>query len=221
MFALVLIQVGPSLADVLNPNPDPAPTPVASAAPAETASASPSPSATDATSASPTPSPQPTGSYTYLSASDSPTPEPTLAELQDVVLRTPAKFPVDPRATSVQISPFNVYSSRDVLICISTTGSHFWLTNQSSTVLSSGNGTRFLALSGAASEINALLNSGQGLRVGGNPRIQGAIVYSRVAAVTRPTLNLNLCGEASVSVRSSVTALGLGMNTVKNPVPIQ
>ena len=221
MFGLVLIQVGPSLADVLNPNPDPSPTPVASSAPAETASASPTPSATDAPSASPSASPQPSGSYTYISASDSPTPEPTLAELQDVVLRTPSKFPVDPRATSVQISPLSVYSSGDVLVCISTTGSHFWLTNQSSTVLSSGNGTRFLALSGTASDVNALLNSGQGLRVGGNPRIQGAVIYARAAAVTRPTLNLDLCGEATVTAHSSVSALGLGMNTVKNPVPIK
>ena len=221
MFGLVLIQVGPSLADVLNSNPEPAPTPVASSAPEETASASPSPSATAEQSPEPSASPQPSGSYTYLSVSESPTPEPTLADIQDVVLRSPPKFPVDPRATSVQISPISVYSSGDVLVCISTTGSHFWLTNQSPSVLTIGNGTRFLALSGSASDVNSVLNAGQGLRVGGNPRIQGAVVFSRAATITRPTLNLELCGQATVTAHSSVTALGLGMNTVKSPVQIK
>ena len=221
MFGLVLVQVGPSLADVLNPNPAPAPTVVASPAPEESSTATLSPSATDAPSSAPTASPQPSGSYTYLSASDSPTPEPTLADIQDVILRTPTKFPVDPRAASVQISPLSIYSSGDVIVCISTTGSHFWLTNQNSNVLSAGNGTKFLALSGAASDVNAMLNNGQGLRVGGNPRIQGAVVFSRAAAVTRPTLNLELCGQATVTAHSSVIALGLGMDTVKNSVPIK
>lgn len=221
MFAIVLFQVGPSLADVLDSSPDPTSTPVASPVAEESASASPSPSATDEQSAQPSASPQPSGSYTYLSISESPTPEPTLADIQDVVLRTPPKFPVDPRATSLQISPISIYSSGDVLVCISTTGSHFWLTNQSPSVLTIGNGTRFLALSGSAGEVNALLNGGQGLRVGGNPRIQGAVVFSRAVAVTRPTLNLEFCGQATVTAHSSVTALGLGMNTVKNPVPIK
>jgi hypothetical protein len=221
MFALVLIQVGPSLADVLNPTPDPTPTPVVSPIAQDSASPSTSPSASDSPSAAPSASPQPSGSYTYLSQSDSPTPEPTLADIQDVILRTPAKFPVDPRATSVQVSPVSVYSSGDVLVCISTTGSHFWLTNQNPSVLTVGNGTRFLALSGRASDVNAILNGGQGLRVGGNPRIQGAVIFSRAAAVTRPTLNLELCGEATITAHSTVTPLGLGMDTVKNSVPLK
>jgi hypothetical protein len=221
MFGLVLIQVGPSLADVLDSNP--APAPVTSPAPEESVSPSPSPapSETAQPTGETTTSAQPTGTYTYLSVSESPTPEPTLADIQDVVLRTPAKFPVDPRATSVQVSPVNIYSSGDVLVCISTTGSHFWLTNQSPSVLTFGNGSRFLALSGTARDVNAVLNSGQGLRVGGNPRVQGSVVFSRAVSVTRPTLNLEFCGQATATAHSSVTALGLGMNTVKNPVPIK
>jgi len=221
MFGLVLIQVGPSLADVLNSAPEQAPTPIASPTPDEIPTATPSPSATSVPASTQTASPQPSGSYTYLSVSESPTPEPTLSDIQDVILRTPTKFPVDPRATSVQISPINIFSTGDVIVCISTTGSHFWFTNQSQSVLSSGNGSKFLTLSGAARDVNAVLNSGQGLRVGGSPRIQGAIVFLRAAAVTRPTLNLEFCGQATATARGSVSALGLGMDTVKNQVPIK
>ena len=221
MFGLVLIQVGPSLADVLGASPDPAASSTPAPEESPTPSESPSPTATAEPVASTSPSPQPSGTYTYLSVSESPTPEPTLADIQDVILRTPSKFPVDPRATSVQVSPVSVYSASAVLVCISTSGSHFWLTNQSPSVLTSGNGSRFLVLSGPATDVNMVLNSGQGLRVGGNPRVQGSVVFSRAAAVTRPTLNAALCAEATVSAHSSVTALGLGMNTVKNGVSIK
>jgi hypothetical protein len=129
--------------------------------------------------------------------------------------------PVDPRATSVRVSPINVYSSGEVLLCLSTSGSRFWLSNSSDEIETVGNNTAQLILSGKASAINSLLNSGQGLRVGGNPRVQGAVITSRAAVVTKPTLNTELCKEAPQVVSSAVNALGLGMNTVKNPVPIK
>jgi hypothetical protein len=84
-----------------------------------------------------------------------------------------------------------------------------------------GNNTSQLILSGKAAAINSLLNSGHGLRVGGNPRVQGAVVTSRAAVVTKPTLNTELCIQAPKVISSAVNALGLGMNTVKNPVPIK
>ena len=219
MFGVVLVQVAPSFADLINQNPDPAPT--VSAAPQVSPSAEPSQAASDAPSTAPTAAPAPSGSYTYINASDSPTAEPALADIQDVVLRVPAKFPVDPRATSLHITPINVYSAGDVIVCISTSGSHLWLSNQSQSLLVDGNSSKFLTISGAAAEVNALLNSGQGLRAGGSPRIQGAVIFSRAASVTKPTLNSDLCGDAPRSVNSTVVALGLGMNTVKNPVPLK
>jgi hypothetical protein len=136
-------------------------------------------------------------------------------------LRVPTNFPVDPRATSVRVSPLNVYSSGEVLLCLSTSGSRFWLSNTSDSVEMVGNSTTQLILSGKAAAINSLLNSGQGLRVGGNPRVQGAVVTSRAAVVTKPTLKTELCTQAPKVISSAVNALGLGMNTVKNPVPIK
>ena len=219
MFGIVLVQIAPSFADLITGSPDPAPT--QAPAPQSSPSAAPITGASDTPTASSSSSPAPSGSYTYLSASDSPTAEPALAEIQDVVLRVPAKFPVDPRATSLRITPINIYSAADVILCISTSASRLWLANQSEAVLVSGNGGKFLTLSGAASEVNSLLNAGQGLRVSDTPRIQGATVFSRAATVTGPTLNSALCGDAPRSMSSSIEALGLGMNTVKNPVPLK
>ena len=223
MFAIVAVQVAPSIADVLSGSPEPE----TSASPTSAPSTSPSPeasaSAAPDSSQSPSAPAAPSASVTYLetSPSESATAEPALADEQDIVLRIPANFPVDPRATSVRVSPLNVYSSGEVLLCLSTSGSRFWLSNSSDAVEIIGNNTSQLILSGKAAALNSLLNSGQGLRVGGNPRVQGAVVTSRAAVVTKPTLNTELCKEAPKVTTSAINALGLGMNTVKNPVPIK
>lgn len=214
------IQVLPTLADVLNPTPDPTvvASPAVTPAPSVSPTDSPAPSASTTSSASPAP----TASITYLhpTGSDSPTPEPTLADIQDVILRMPSTFPVDPRATSVHISPISVYGSEVVLVCINS-GATINLMNSSSSVSVSGNGSHALLLSGDAADVNTVLNSGQGLRVGSTSRIQGSAIYIRAASVTKQTLNHDLCAEATKSASASVIALGLGMNTVKNPVPIK
>jgi hypothetical protein len=223
MFAIVAVQVAPSIADVLSGTPEPETSASPTAAPSASPSAEASPSGTLEASPSPSAPAVPSASVTYLSASpsESATAEPALTDEQDIVLRVPLNFPVDPRATSVRVSPINVYSSGEVLLCLSTSGSRFWLSNSSDEIETVGNNTAQLILSGKASAINSLLNSGQGLRVGGNPRVQGAVITSRAAVVTKPTLNTELCKEAPKVVSSAVNALGLGMNTVKNPVPIK
>ena len=218
MFAIVAVQVIPSLADVLSPSPNPSPT--ASALPEVSDVTSPTPSTSPTTSNSPTPEPSASISYANPSVSDSPTPEPTLADDQDIVLRIPTRFPVDPRATSVRITPISVASKQTVLVCIASTA-NIHLANVSQSVLISGNNTKHLLLSGDASDVTTVLNSGNGLRIAASPRIQGAVLTTRAAAVTRETLNSDLCGEAPREVTSAVIALGLGMNTVKNPVPIK
>lgn len=223
MFAIVAIQVAPSIADVLSGSPESEVSSAPATAPSASPSAEVSSSATPDSSPSPSAPVVPSASVTYLSASpsESATAEPALADEQDIVLRVPQNFPVDPRATSVRVSPLTVYSSGEVLLCLSTSGSRFWLSNTSDDVAAVGNNTSQLILSGKAPAINSLLNSGQGLRVGGNPRVQGAVVTSRAAVVTKPTLNTELCTQAPKTISSAISALGLGMNTVKNPVPIK
>lgn len=218
MFGIVAVQVVPSIADVLNSAPEASASPSASPGSVPSDSPSPTPSEVSPTPVSPTP--QPSGSYSYLIPSESPTAEPALTDEQDIVLRVPTKFLVDPRATSVKASPINVYAEGDILMCISTSGSHLWLSNQSETVQVKGNNSKFLVLSGSPSDINILLNTGQGLRIGGTPRVQGAVLFTRAAVVTKPTLNAELCGQAPKAVSSAISPLGLGMETVKNPVKI-
>jgi len=217
---IFFVQVLPSLADVLTPNPEPSAS--ASPVPSElVASESPSPQNSPSSSPSSQPSPQTSGSYSYLSPSESPTAEPALADEQDVILRMPSKFPVDPRATSLKIAPITLYSSGDVILCLSTSGTHFWLSQQSDSVLIKGNNSKSLTLSGDAGSITTLLATGQGLRVGGAPRVQGVQVVAKAASVTKPTLNADFCAEAPRVIQGQVVALGLGMDTVKNPVPIK
>ena len=218
-FGIVLVQVLPSLADVLTP--DPSPTVSASPAPSVSDSPSASPVASPSGSSTDSPAPVPSGSYTYLSATETPTAEPTISAEQNIVLRAPSKLPVDPRAISVHFSPLNIYSSDDVLVCISTSGARAQLMNQSESVLIKGNNSTSLILSGSAADVNTVLNAGQGLRIVATTRVQGSGVTARAANVTRSTLNSDLCSEASKSVHTSVVALGLGMNTVKNPVGIK
>lgn len=99
LFSLVLVQVIPSLADVINGGgqSESAPTPT----PLATVSAEPSISSDGST---PSPSisaaPQPTASISYPDL-ETATPAPTYAPSQELRIRIPAKFPVDPRATSV------------------------------------------------------------------------------------------------------------------------
>ena len=223
MFAVVAIQVAPSIADVLNGTTEPETSISLTAFPSVSPSPEVSASPTPETSQLPSGPVVPSASVTYLktSSTESPTAAPALADDQDIVMRVPQNFPVDPRATSVRISPLNIYSSGEVLLCLSTSGSRFWLSNSSENVQVQGNNTSQLILSGKALDINNILNTGQGLRLGGNPRVQGVAVTSRAAVVTKPTLNTDLCKEAPKVVSSSVNALGLGMNTVKNPVPIK
>jgi hypothetical protein len=38
--------------------------------------------------------------------------------------------------------------------------------------------------------------------------------------MTAPSIDSDLCAGAEKVFRSSISAMGLGMNTVKNPVPI-
>ena len=223
MFAIVAVQVVPSIADVLTDTSQSE----SSASPSAASSPSPN-SETDANansdmSPSPTSPAMPSASVTYSSdsQSESATAEPTLADGQEIQLRIPGNFPVDPRANSVRITPINVYATGEVLFCLSTSGSRFSLLNSSKAVELEGNNTSQLILSGKASAINELLNSGQGLWVEGKPRVQGAVFTARAAIVTKPTLSTDLCKAAPKVISSAISALGLGMNTVKNPVPIR
>jgi hypothetical protein len=219
LFGLVLVQVIPALAEVINgqsqseiaPSPEPMTTviPDAIAAPDE---ATPSPS----TSASQ----QPTASISYPDI-ETATPAPTYAPSQVIRIRIPAKFPVDPRATSVNISPIAITGGETLLVCMSVDNAILQISGSNPDLLVEGNGTKSVRVSGEGASVNALLNAGRGLRLVATGKINGAVVTTRAASLTAPSVETDLCSGAVNVFRSSISAMGLGMDTVKAPVPIK
>jgi hypothetical protein len=218
---LFAVQVLPSLADVITGGSQEVnqsePTPMASVNP-ETPAPTTSP---EAVAPSPSASPQPTASITYSdSDSDSATPASTYAPSQDVKIRIPSKFPVDPRATSVHISPIAISGGEILLVCMSVDNAILQLAGSDKDLLVEGNGTKSLRISGEGAAVNALLNAGRGLRLVATAKINGAVVTTRAASMTAASVDSGLCAGAEKVYKSSISAMGLGMNTVKNPVPI-
>ena len=219
LLAIFAVQVLPSLADVITGSSEeksenlPTPLPTASAqAPSPTSSsiaASPSSSASS----------QPTATITY-SATDTPTPEPTYAQTQDVKIRIPSKFPVDPRATSVNISPIAISGGEILLVCMSVDNAILQLAGEDKSLLIEGNGSKNLRISGDGAAVNALINLGRGIRLVATSKINGAVITTRAASMTAPSVDSDFCAGAEKVSRSSISAMGLGLNTVKNPVPI-
>jgi hypothetical protein len=216
---LFAVQVLPSLADVITGGSQEVnqsePTPMASVS----ADASAPTSSPEAAAPSASASPQPTASITYLD-SETATPAPTYAPTQDVKIRIPAKFPVDPRATSVSISPIAISGGEILLVCMSADNAILQLAGGDKDLLIEGNGTKSLRISGEGAAVNALLNAGRGLRLVATAKINGAVVTTRAASMTAASVDPDLCAGAEKVFRSSISAMGLGMNTVKNPVPI-
>jgi hypothetical protein len=216
--AIFAVQVLPSLADVITGGSQEIsqsqPTPMASVS-ADVAT----PTSTDAVAPSSSVSPQPTATIIYPD-SESATPAPTYAATQDIKIRIPAKFPVDPRATSVSISPIAISGGEILLVCMSVDNAILQLAGGDKDLLIEGNGTKSLRISGDGAAVNALLNAGRGLRLVATAKINGAVVTTRAASMTAASVDPGLCAGAEKVFRSSISAMGLGMNTVKNPVPI-
>ena len=219
LFGLVLVQVIPALAEVINGQSQsesaPSPTPLATVSPDATSApdeATPTPSSSAA--------PQPTASISY-SDIETATPAPTYAPSQVMRIRIPAKFPVDPRATSIHISPIAITGGETLLVCMSVDNAILQLSGSNPDLLVEGNGTKSLRISGEGAAVNALLNAGRGLRLVATAKINGAVVTTRAATLTAPSVETELCSGAVNVFRSSISAMGLGMDTVKAPVPIK
>lgn len=230
LFGLVLVQVIPSLADVINgdsqsesaPTPEPlvtiSPEPIVESE-VETLTPTPTPTPTPSDSDSVPTLPEPTASISYPDI-ETATPAPTYAPSQEIRIRIPSKFPVDPRATSVHISPIAIAGGEILLVCMSVDNAFLLLPGSNPDLLIEGNGTQSLRISGDGAAVNALLNSGRGVRLVASAKINGALVTTRAASLTAPSVEIDLCSGAVNVLRSSISAMGLGLNTVKVPVPI-
>ena len=219
LFGLVLVQVIPALAEVINGQSQsesaPSPTPLATVSPDETSApdeATPTPSSSAA--------PQPTATITYADI-ETATPAPTYAPSQVMRIRIPAKFPVDPRATSVHLSPIAITGGETLLVCMSVDNAILQISGSNPNLLVEGNGTKSVRVSGEGAAVNALLNAGRGLRLIATAKINGAMVTTRAATLTAPSVETDLCSGAVNVFSSSISAMGLGMDTVKAPIPIK
>jgi hypothetical protein len=221
LFGLVLVQVIPSLADVITGQSQSESAPAPEPMPTVTPDATPSPDeATPSSSPTSSPSPQPTASISYPDI-ETATPAPTYAPSQVMRIRIPAKFPVDPRATSVHISPIAITGGEILLVCMSADNANLQISGNNPDLLLEGNGTKSVRVSGEGSAVNALLNAGRGLRLVATGKINGAVVTTRAATLTAPSIEKELCSGAVNVFRSSISAMGLGMDTVKAPIPIK
>lgn len=219
LFGLVLVQVIPSLADVINGGSQsesaPTPTPLATVS-VDSSTSSEDPTPTPTSSAAP----QPTASISYPDI-ETATPAPTYAPSQEMRIRIPAKFPVDPRATSVHIAPIAITGGETLLVCMSTDNAILQISGSNPDLLFEGNGTKSIRVSGEAAAVNALLNAGRGLRLVATAKINGAVVTTRAASLTAASIDPELCSGAVNVFRSSISGMGLGMDTVKAPIPIK
>lgn len=220
LFGLVLVQVIPAIGDVINGTQE-SETVTAQPAVEAAPTAEPSQNPVDAApTASETPAPQPTATIEYLEI-ETATPAPTYAPSQVLRIRIPAKFPVDPRATSVNISPIAISGGETLLICMSVDNAILQLSGSDPDLLIEGNGSKSLRISGDGAAVNALLKAGRGLRLVATAKINGAVVNTRAASLTAPSVEKELCSGAENTFSSVISAMGLGMNTVKVPVPIK
>jgi len=208
---VVITQMLPSLADQLSPNPE-----VVTAAPAPASEASSSPSPTVSPIISATPAAEPIADITYLE-SDSPTAKAKVIESNSLVFRVPNALQVDPRANSLRSDAFALGGAQDILVCIASSKANVSLATTAN-VLSEGEGSRSLTVSGTTAAVLTALTSGRGLTAVSSGTIAGSAMTFRVAAVSKPTVDVELCNEAQITRSTAITALGIGLNTVKIPV---
>ena len=217
-------QMLSAVADQLSPNNNAEPTSTEAPAPIPTPE-TPAPSA----SATPTPSPSSTAEITYISVPTA-SPDPTYADNHSALIKMPATVPVDPRASSTVLPSIYLHSNTYLLACIDVANaraSTFAPTNTDTTTGSAlfiGNNSSHLYLSGNPSQLMSVLNSGNGLRlISTTPanHISGARITVRLADLTAPSLNSDLCQGASASASTTITTLGLDLNLQKGAVPLK
>jgi hypothetical protein len=217
LLTLFAVQVIPSIADVITGSPQENSEEVATPAPMASAPEEAPTTPTDSSSPSASDAPNPSATITYPN-SETATPEPTYAPTQDVKIRIPSKFPVDPRATSVNISPIAISGGEILLVCMSVDNAVLKLAGSNSELLIEGDNSKNLRISGDGAAVNALLNAGRGIRLIATARINGAVITTRAASMTAPSVQADFCAGAEKVSKSSISAMGLGLNTVKNPV---
>ena len=223
-FTFVIFRLAPTMADELTPSPDTEVVATETPAASEQPSVPASPEPQDAPSASPAPVPTEEPIAPVPASSPSPStsatpPPPTALVNQNMQLRVPTSLLVDPRARSASVSELYVAGPQNLLVCINSGSalSDVYLKNIADAdfggqALVAGDRTFNVRVTGNTSQVLAILNSAQGVRVSSAVgTIASRTVSFRFVATTAPTLDAALCAKASPANTRTLTFRELGL----------
>lgn len=233
---ILLTIVAPVLADENNSAPieeqvsTPSDLPVAP----ETSTVSESPTPTEGPIPSSSPSaqgsdaPSQNSDTQTVSASPSPrTPEPIAN--QGMRIDMPSTLPVDPRALSRNLPAINISGPDFVLACMNSSKAIFDIyrknapdSNFNGEQLATGDFSQRLLISGTSAQVEAIINSYNGLRmVSLRGSISGAVASFAFVAVSQPVLDASMCSR-SVNTRTLIfRPLGIGFELKKNGLTLK
>ena len=198
-------------------------------APSDTSTVSESPSPSEAPIPSSSPSTQDSGgpsqSFDTETASTSPSPRPPepIAN-QGMRIDMPSILPVDPRALSRNLPAINISGPDYLLACMNSSNLIFDIyrknspdSNFNGEQLASGDFSQSLMISGTSAQVEAIINSYNGLRmVSLRGSISGAVATFAFVAVSQPVLDASMCSR-SVNTRTLIfRPLALGLELKKN-----
>ena len=196
-----------------------------SASDSSTASQSPSPSESASATSSPV-APNPNSSATQT-ASASPSPKPPAAiASQGMRVDLPSVLPVDPRALTRVLPAINLTGPQYLLACLNSSSLIFDLQQKNvpdsisgEQLMLSGDFSQATMISGTTPQVEALINSSNGMRlVSLRGAISSATASFSFVAVSRPVLSASIC-EQSLNTRTvSFRPLGLGQDLLKNTI---
>jgi len=233
---VLLTIVAPVLADEnsVAPIEEEVIAPSESPAPSDTSTVSESPSPSEAPIPSSSPSAQgssaPSQSFDTETTSASPSPRPPepIAN-QGMRIDFPSILPVDPRALSRNLPAINISGPDFILACINSSNAIFDIYRKNAPDsyfngehLASGDFSQSLLISGTAAQVEAIINSYNGLRmVSLQGSISGAVATFAFIAVSQPVLNTSMCSR-SVNTRTlHFRPLALGLDLIKNGVTLK
>jgi hypothetical protein len=224
-------SVAPIEEEVIAPSDPPAPSDTStvseSPSPSEAPIPSSSPSAQGSSAQGSSAPPQSTETQT-ASASPSPRPPEPIAN-QGMRIDFPSILPVDPRALSRNLPAINISGPDFILACINSSNaiSDIYRKNAPDSYfngehLASGDFSQSLLISGTAAQVEAIINSYNGLRmVSLQGSISGAVATFAFIAVSQPVLNTSMCSR-SVNTRTlHFRPLALGLDLIKNGVTLK
>ena len=232
---ILISVVAPVLAEENSPSSSvdqAAPSPDDSSMPVDTPTVSDTPTTSQTSIPSSIPSAQSSDTSTSTvdtqTASPSPTPAAPLAS-QVMRLDLPTNLSVDPRALSKTLPAINIAGPEFVLACISSPQAtlDLYAKNSQDSIfygkhLVSGDLTQRVLLSGSTAQVEALINSYNGLRIVSlRGSISSAVVRFEVVAMSKPSLEASFCSH-SVNTRTlTFRPLGLGMDLIKNGLTLK